>query len=347
MKHLLSIILCVVFVATFASCNTTDDRTNAPSNSSVQSQSVSAETVNKLAWQPMDNATENADAANRRACGIIDMYDGIYYYQGYGDSECLYALLSYDPVADVTELLVEDCYGMINATSRGIFYIGYEDKGLFRYDVEEKSSEKICSASISNVVISRQYAYYITGGKKLYKVDLESEVISSVDLKNVSPGFLDIFDGYVYYSKLKSDRKHDLYKVNDDGVHEPECIIEDIEMPISYDGEKVICKNNSSIVMYSVDDGEEVSITEDKEIFSAAVNNNYVFYIEIDDTGYSELNELNAVNLDTGEHTSVVTVHGDAVYFINGELYTINTVTLTVEKVDLSQNDYSIKWVVE
>ena len=123
---LLALVLCTAFLC---ACNLAAEEEPAPSPVPEEEPFV---------WEPADLSPCGADAANRSAYGMADARGGVIYFQNY-PRETLCAM---DAQGEIW-VLAEDCHGMINASDDALYYIGDEEKGIFRFDYETGAVAKL------------------------------------------------------------------------------------------------------------------------------------------------------------------------------------------------------------
>lgn len=341
-KRAILTVCALVVLMLVASCNPAADKTDKTISSAVlSSDAVTSE--DSLAWRPDAVSDENSDVANRSAFGIIDSYDGVYYYQGECDDDCLYALYSYDSDTGEKSLLVKDCYGTINATSKGVFYIGYAEKGLFWYDYDSKTSKKVCSDDIVNAVICGNAAYIITSESKIYKVDLFSRDKTKI-AENAAGEYLEINGDYVYFSQGGSDGLFELHRVSTQHF-DTSCILRAIPMPVRCLGDRVICRSSDAVISVDTASGERSTLIEDDAIFSVGVNGNRVFYTRVDNsTGHTE---LFAIDIESKRNIRIMPVHCASIYFMDTDLYLVDAVDFRIEKANLSEGGFCAEWLIK
>ncbi len=86
-------------------------------------------------------------------------------------------------------------------------------------------------------------------------------------------------------------------------------------------------------------------VTEDEgALSSAAANGNGVFYIKTDSAGNAK---LFACDLDTGQMSDLVLVHGTALCFVDGTMYVVDAAGPKIERILVEDGEWRTEWVVD
>lgn len=342
MKKILFIVIAVMLFSLSACTNSNKGENDTETYAMEQSPAPSDD--ESFIWNPVQSSSFGSDACNRLGFGIIDIKDGIYYYQSECNEDCLYALYSYDSKTGEKRLLANDCYGMINASDKSLFYIGYMEKGLYRYDYAMDTSEKIYSGDVANIVSAENHIYFITGDNVLYQIDPYSGDRSMI-MENVASDYLDLVGNVVYFARLNDNQLFDLYRVNVGAPQGAKCILESIPYPIKNLGKDIVCRDSDDVFLVNIENGAQSTVISDcKESFVAA-NGNGIFYTQTDSDGYSE---ISAYNMDTGKISNLMPVHCTTIYFMDNELYLVDIVNFKVEKAILNPNGNSLtEWIIK
>jgi hypothetical protein len=297
-------------------------------------------------WQPEIHEKYGSDAANRCAYGIVDG-DGItLYYQALNDDgDSLYSLYSYNEQINNTEKLVNDCGGMVNVNGEYVFYVGYDDKGVFRYGTESNVAKRLYSGEVQNLLVVKDYLYIVDADYRLRQMDLVSGDMT-IGPRRVAAHYLEYQDGYVYFGRMNPDAANcDLHRVEVGKVEKTEQVCQGIGYPMGCVGTQVLYGDNEGVELRDWNTGAKSTVfLKGNGAALAAVNGNGVFYVTHDIEGYSE---LRAFDLTSKTTSVLMPVHCGTVYFVKGKMYLVDPVSLGFERAVLETGSPHTEWVIE
>lgn len=332
------------------------DRSNeAPAASSSEPQATSygsqavatsAAPATDFVWRPTKDPGFGSDVANREAFGMVDGDERTLYFQATNEAgSALYSLCSVDVSTGVMEKLTNDCYGMINVLGNYVFYRGYENKGVFRYDVTKDSVKQLYSGEVENLLTAQRHVYFIDGAYRLCQIGVDGGRVT-VAAEGLLPDYLQESEGSLYFALSTSNGvRCEIRKIV---VGAPEDVVSVCELdgqPMDWLGTQVLFGDSAGVHLKDVKNGAQTDVfLKGNGATLAAANGNGVFYTTTDADGFTE---LWVMDLERERTINLMPVHCTAVYFIGGEIYLADPVNLGFERVILDGDDPHTEWVIE
>lgn len=293
---------------------------------------------NHFVWFPEKNEDNISNVANRYNFGIIGGDEKMLFFQSFSKSNNTeYSLYSYNLINHSVEELSADCYGMINVTNNSVYYIGYEKKGVFRYDSANRSSKLIYSGDVRNLLATKAYLYLIDSKNVLLRMDLSGNNIKVI-MKEVSPHYLDCNNGYLYFSQFVKSQvdTYNLYKSAIVDKIKITQIYSNIPYPIKYWDNKILFKDLNGVYLLNLEIVKKINLNINSES-CISVNGNGIFLTNTDRDGYTE---LKVYDLNTSKTYNLTPTHYNLIYFINDKIYMVNVANFKAEVVDFTNPDY-------
>ena len=228
---LLVLALCAAFLC---ACNLAAEEEPAPSPVPEEEPFV---------WEPADLAPYGADTAN----GMADARDGVIYFQNY-PYETLCAI---DAQGEI-QVLAEDCHGLINASDDALYYIGYEEKGIFRFDYETGVVTKLWDGAIANMVTTKEYVFFFAENT-LHRMRKDGSNCIPV-MEDLRWSYLDVVGEMVYVSRRIDDDPYcsNAYSLFAIDVNAPDAITvakEAMPSPVQHLGDRILCRNLNGLYL--------------------------------------------------------------------------------------------------
>lgn len=304
------LVLCAAFLC---ACNLAAEEEPAPSPVPEEEPFV---------WEPADLAPYGADTANRSAFGMADARDGVIYFQNY-PYETLCAI---DAQGEI-QVLAEDCHGMINASDDALYYIGDEEKGIFRFDYETGAVAKLWDGTADNMVTTKNYVFFFAENT-LYRMEKDGSNRIPV-MEDLRWSYLDVVGETVYVSRRIDDDPYcaNAYSLFAIDVNVPDAITvakEAMPSPVQHLGDRILCRNLNGLYLLEAEgDGRTVVLEEDDvSNVRAAANGNAVFCVWLLEDNYTQ---MRIYDIGTGRMSEPFPVHNAAIYFMDSKAYTVNT----------------------
>lgn len=291
---------------------------------------------NQFTWLPEKNELGLSNTANRYGLGIIDGDGKTLYYQSVSrNGDTIYSLFSYDLKNDLTEEVSLDCYGMINVTDDSVYYIGYETKGVYRFDRINKRSKLIYSGDIKNLLVQEKYIFIIDSNNELIRLNRNGNN-KEIIMKEVLPQYLDYNDGCIYFFLNINNNEYKLFKSTITDKIQNTQKYDIIGYPIKYWNNNILYKDVNGIYLINIVTKEKFSLQIDVGSH-ISVNGNGIFFTQTDKDGYTE---LKVYDLNTSKIFNLTPTHFSSIYFINNEIYVVDIVNFKAEVIDLTNPSY-------
>jgi outer membrane protein assembly factor BamB len=207
--------------------------------------------------------------------GKIAQNDGWIYYRNQADHGSLYRIK-----IDGTgrQKLSDDAPNFINVVGDWVFYFNFDDRKVYKIDVNGRNREVVIEGLVSSVFVSDGLIYY-RYDNLIYKLDIESN--QKAQLNEDECGNIFVIDGWIYYNAFSGG----LYKMRIDGTEKikltdnrcgPVFIVED-------DWIYYVNRNDNDYIYRMRTDGTEYTlfISDRAEYINAAEG--WVFYTNLDD----------------------------------------------------------------
>ncbi len=351
MKRVSAVVLSIgVLCAYLVGCTGAEGAVTSSGFSATAETAIGPETgtetgVASFVWRPDAKQGYGSDVANRRAYGNLDGGDGMLYFRAYNGRESpLCSLFSLDEATGETKELADDCYGMVNLAGDCVFYIGEVSEGVFCYNTQTRQVTQVYEGPVLNLLATRDYVYIISQALELLELERGSGAIREV-MKGVWYQYLEAIQGAVYFAQMMPDEMHcRLYRIPPGAPGGADPVYDGVACPLKVMGTRVLCGGSESAELLDMDSGQKVSLYRwDSGAGLPAANGNGVFHVTIDDQGYAE---LSVFDLERETTSTLMPVHGGAVYFVDGEMYLVSPANLDIERVILDPSDPRTEWVV-
>ncbi len=239
-------------------------------------------------WEPADLAPYGADAVNCGAFGMADARDGVIYFQNILD----YTLCSIDAQREV-QVLAEDCNGLINASDDALYYIGHEEKGIFRFDYETGAVTKLRDGTVANMITTKEFVFFFVENT-LHRMEKDGSNCISV-LENLRWNYLDVVGETVYVSRRINDdpycsNAYSLFAIDVDAPEHVMVVKEAMPTPVQHLGDKILCRNLNGLYLLEAEGDGRTAVFEEENANNvrAAANGNAVFCTWLREDNYIE-----------------------------------------------------------
>lgn len=335
MKRCIILLVVMAFsMVSFCACDLATDKEPVPSPAPVDA----------FVWQPAYPAPYGADTANCGAYGMADARNGAIYFQHYPYN----TLCSLGAQGQIQEL-AEDCGGMINASDDAVYYIGDEEKGIFRFDYENGGVTKLRDGTVDNMITTKEFIFFFTENT-LYRMKKDGSNCISV-LENLRWTYLDVVGETVYVSRRINDDPYCLngYSLFAVDINDPEKVTvvkEAMPVPVQHLGDKILCRNLNGIYLLEAEGDGRTAVFEEKDANNvhAAANGNAVFCAWLREDNYIE---MRVFDIEAEKMSEPFPVHNTTIYFMENEAYTVNPGDrFQLERIILAPEYFHTEWLI-
>ncbi|TYQ15500.1 UNVERIFIED_CONTAM: uncharacterized protein DUF5050 [Acetivibrio alkalicellulosi] len=253
----------------------------------------------------------------------------------------------------------------INVIDNWIYFVDIE-RNLYKIKVDGNEIEMLAEGDISNVCIIDNWLYYTNHDveeNKIFKMKNDSSEFSEIVLSN-SPSFFSIKGEWIYYVTSdytgESNRfENSIYKIKKDGIGETKiCSDIEIDSGINILGNWIYYINKgdeSSIYKMKLDGSENMKLNNNRSSY-INVENEWIYYIEIEFLGGEYYYYLCRIKTDGSSKTIIAKIDDSTINYINliddwiyyvrsewlGKTYRIKKDGS--EDMRLSLTDFDISW---
>jgi hypothetical protein len=239
-------------------------------------------------WHPDAGSPYGADAASRRALGIVDGYNGTLFFRApSADASGSYSLWSLDEQTQERREMAPDCGGMINASADAVYYVGKDGKDVYRFDLKTTKASVVLSGDFQTMLSVKGHLLYVKSDGMLYTALVSAQTgDKALVVENAVPEYVECIGDYVYFAQLKPGGGSTLLRMTVGSPGELTTIRDVRGYPLKYLGTRVLCRDGETVYLVDLDIGKETVVTSDEgTLSSAAANGNGVFYIKTDSAG--------------------------------------------------------------
>jgi hypothetical protein len=153
--------------------------------------------------------------------------------------------------------------------------------------------------------------------------------------KTVVADYLEHVDGDLYFAQMRPDEMNcDVCKIVVGSAGKVASACTEIANPMKMVGTRVLHGDARGVQLRDISTGLDTIVNPwGNGVTAPAANGNGVFYVTTDKDGHRE---LRAFDLDIKRASTLLPIHGGAVYFVEGEMYLVNPVNFNIERVILT-----------